>query len=98
VADSSRHSGDPLEKARAALSKLREADDWDEPTPLQLHVYPPPASRRSTPPPPPTRLQVVLNFFAPVVHRVPAWGLVLLGLACLAAWVFLAINGKAPVP
>jgi hypothetical protein len=99
---------DPLELARAELAKLREATDWNEATPVQLHLYPPPASRRSSPPPPPpappplfgsmpaapTKVHVVLA----VVKRAPAWGLILLGALCIAAWVVLALAGKAVIP
>lgn len=90
---------DPLEAARAELARLRQADDWDEPTPLQVMVNMPPAAKRTTPPAPaPSSLQVVLQVGRDAVHRMPAWGVVVVSVVGIAAWVYLAVHGKAPIP
>lgn len=100
-------TSDPLELARAELQKLRDADDWNEATPV-VHVnVQPPAARRSTPPPPPrslrapaqqSTLQVVLTFAGGAINRMPPAGIVAVAIALIAAWAYLAVHGKAPVP
>lgn len=100
---------DPLEEARASLQRLRKADDWNEATPV-VHVnVQPPAARRSTPPPPPaprslrapaqqSTLQIVLTFAGGAIQRMPPAGIVAVAIALIAAWAYLAVHGKAPVP
>jgi hypothetical protein len=91
--------GDPIELARASLAKLRQAGDWDERTPLELHVNLPPAAKRSPPPPPPPgKLAELLQLAGAAVQRLPPWGIVIVSLALIAAWAYLAIHGRAPVP
>lgn len=85
---------DPLEAARAELARLRQADDWDEPTPLQVHLNMPPAAKRSPAPPPPSKLQVVVAVF----QRFPPWGSVVVAVVLIIAWAYLAVHGKAPIP
>lgn len=99
---------DPLDGARAALQKLRESDDWNEATPV-VHVNVQAPARRSSPPPPPLPARslapsregvvfVVLRIVGQGVQRMPPAGVVLIFAMLIAAWVFLAVNGKAPVP
>jgi hypothetical protein len=95
-----RRSGDPLDDARSSLQTLRAAEDWDEPTPVvHVNVQQAAAARRSTPPPPrePVVL-VVLRIVGQGVQRMPPLGVVLIFAMLIAAWVFLAIHGKAPIP
>lgn len=90
---------DPLEAARAELAKLREADDWDEPTPLQVHVNVPPAAKRTpAPPAQPGTVVVVLQTVGGVFKRMPPWGAVVVAVVLIVAWAYLAVHGKAPVP
>lgn len=102
---------DPLDAARSELQKLRDSDDWNEATPVvHVNVQQAPAARRSTPPPPPLPVArsltparegvvfVVLRIVGHSVQRMPPVGLVLIFAMLIAAWVFLAVNGKAPVP
>jgi hypothetical protein len=91
---------DPLELARAELLELRRADDWNEPTPVELHFHPPPAARRSSPPPLPlpSSAPAHAHIAARFVQRVPAWGLVVLGIVGIVAYVVLAVAEKVPVP
>jgi hypothetical protein len=84
---------DPLEGARAELQRLRQAEDWNESTPV-VHVNVQPAAKRSTPAPPPSKLQVVVQVF----QRFPPWGAVLVAIVLILAWAYLAVHGKAPVP
>lgn len=91
---------DPLEGARSSLQKLRAAPDWDEATPVvHVNVQQQPAAKRSPPPPPPPgTLQIVLQFAGGALQRMPAWGVVVVAVVAIAAWVYLAVHGKAPVP
>ncbi len=107
---------DPLDAARAELQRLRDADDWNEATPVvHVNVQQAPAARRSTPPAPPPApalaaaprslvpsregiVFVVLRIVGHGVQRMPPVGLVLIFAMLIVAWVFLAVNGKAPVP
>jgi hypothetical protein len=95
-----RPPSDPLEAARSELAKLRQAGDWNEATPVQLHVNMPPAARRSSPVPvrEPGKLAIALQVTTAAVQRVPPWGIVIVSLALIAAWAFLAVHGKAPIP
>lgn len=46
MASRQRPQSDPLEAAREALAKLRDADDWDEPTGrTEVHVHVPQPSQ-----------------------------------------------------
>lgn len=106
---------DPLEAARSDLQRLRDAQDWNESTPVvHVNVQQAPAARRSTPPPPPPAAPVTVRTHSPPrsegvvlvvlrivgqgVQRMPPLGVVLIFAMLIAAWVFLAVNGKAPVP
>lgn len=94
---------DPIELARSELQKLRAADDWNEPTPVvHVNVQQAAAARRSTPPAPkpadPGKLQIIVVAVRDVFHRFPPWGAVLVAVALIAAWAYLAVHGKAPVP
>lgn len=103
---------DPLDGARAELQRLRAATDWNEATPVvHVNVQQAPAARRSTPPPPPLlapprslaprsegAVLVVLRIVGQGVQRMPPVGVVLIFAMLIAAWVYLAVNGKAPVP
>jgi len=91
---------DPLDEARAELALLRDSDDWNEPTPVvHVSVQQAAAARRSTPPPPREGVVlVVLRIVGQGVQRMPPIGVVLIFAMLIAAWVFLAVNGKAPVP
>lgn len=93
---------DPLEGARESLQKLRAAPDWDEATPV-VHVNVQPA-RRSTPKPPAalpppqeSTIIVVLRIVGQGFQRMPPIGLVLIFALLIAAYVYLAVHGKAPV-
>jgi hypothetical protein len=70
------------------------AEDWDEATPLHLHVNMPPAAKRTTPAPAASKLQVVVQVF----QRFPPWGAVLVAVVLIVAWAYLATHGKAPIP
>lgn len=91
---------DPLEGARRQLRQLRDSRDWDEATPVvHVNVQPPPAPpapppQRTPPPPPAPWWRDVLQ----LAGRMPAWGIVVVFLAFIVAWVVLALHGKAPVP
>lgn len=97
---------DPLEAARSELQKLRAADDWNEPTPVvHVNVQQAAAARRSSPPPPRSLaapregvIVLVLRIAREGVNRMPPIGVVLIFAMLIAAWVYLAIHGKAPVP
>lgn len=103
---------DPIELARSELQKLRAADDWNEPTPVvHVNVHQAAAARRSSPPPPPLLpvvrsaaprsepvIVVVLRIVGQGFQRMPPLGVVLIFALLIAAWVYLAIHGKAPVP
>ncbi len=87
---------DPLEGARESLQNLRAARDWDEATPV-VHVNVQPA-RRSTPKPPQeSTIIVVLRIVGQGFQRMPPIGLVLIFALLIAAYVYLAVHGKAPV-
>lgn len=91
---------DPLELAERGLEKLRDADDWDEPTAPSIHVnLPAPAPLPAVSPatsstPSPSVLRVVLT----TAQRFPPWGAVIVAVAAIAGYVALALAGKAPVP
>ena len=93
--------GDPLERAADALDDLRDSDDWDVPTSptLNVHVH----ERPKTPPAPaPASVRVdapvsTLRVVFATVQRVPPWGVVLVLVAAIVAYVVLALAGKAPV-
>ncbi len=97
---SHRH-GDPLDGARSALQKARNAPDWDEQTPV-VHVNvqpPPPAALRSTRPPRSEPVVIVaLRIVGQGFSRMPPLGLVLIFAMLILAWAYLAVHGKAPVP
>jgi hypothetical protein len=92
---------DPLEGARSSLQKLRKADDWNEATPV-VHVnvqQPQPLARRTTAPPKGEGVIVmVVRVVGQGFQRMPPIGIVLIFAMLIAAWVFLAIHGKAPSP
>jgi hypothetical protein len=98
------HHGDPIEEARKALQQLRDAPDWDEPTPV-VHVNVQAPARRTSPPAPPPAppagtLQIVVQGVGGVFQRLPKWGAVIVAVVAIivGAWVYLAIHGKAPSP
>jgi hypothetical protein len=90
---------DPLDEADEGMAELKRAGDWDALTPV-VHVNVQQAAKRSplppapAPNPPASTLQIVFGTF----NRFPPWGAVLVAVAAIAGWVYLAINGKAPVP
>lgn len=107
-----RHS-DPIEGARSELQSLRNATDWNESTPVvHVNVQQAAAARRSSPPPLPAPLPAPRSMAAPRegvivlvlriaregVNRMPPLGVVLIFAMLIAAWVVLAIHGKAPIP
>lgn len=88
---------DPLEAARSELAKLRDADDWDEPTGrTEVNVI-----MQQPTPPQPSQPQIevqqespgVLKVVFTVVQKFPAWGAVLVALAAIAAYVVLKLRG-----
>ena len=96
---------DPLDGARSSLQKLRAADDWNEATPVvhvnvQQQPQPQPlAARRTTAPPKGEGVIVmVVRVVGQGFQRMPPLGIVLIFAMLIAAWVFLAMNGKAPSP
>jgi len=97
---------DPLELADRDLERLRDADDWEEPTRPQVMInipaaaLPPPSERRTRPETPAATLSasppgthgVVITLW----RRLPPWGGVVVAVTAIVAYTVLGLAGKLP--